>query len=239
MAISDPNDSVNPYAPPKAELGWDEVGRKKMTGIDLSVENPFLTIWLRPRATIRGILDSNPGYLVIPLAMAGGVIQTLDRAAQRDAGDQMPLAGILILALVLGPISGLIGVYLGGAMLGWAGRKLGGHGASQDVRAALAWSEVPVLATIPLWILQLAVVGHEMFTSNTPVLDSNPGIGMVLLVTGLIELVLAFWFFVTMLKCLGEAHGFSAWKALGSLLFLTLLIAIPVVILVMILIGLR
>jgi hypothetical protein len=239
MAMPDSDAPVNPYAPPEAGPDGNEVRAYKTSGIDLSVENPFVTIWLRPRATIRGILDRNPSYLVTSLAMAGGVLQALDRATQRNAGNTLSLATILILALALGPIGGLIGVYLGGAVLGWVGRSLGGRGESEEVRAALAWSQVPALAAIPIWILQIALVGHEMFTSNTPNLDASPGLGMLLLATGLIEILVGVWAFITMLRTVGEAHRFSAWKSLGSLLLIALVVGIPILLLVLLSISMR
>ena len=227
MANTDSYDELDPYAAPKADLTRPVAGRSATRGIDLATENPFLTIWTRPRATIRGILDQNPTYLVIPLAMAGGVVQALDRATQRNAGDALPLGAILGMALVAGSIGGLIGLYIGGALTGWAGRLLGGRGTGEEVRAALAWAEVPVLATIPIWIIQLALIGKEMFTSETPNLEANPALGLVLMATGVIEIVLGIWALVIMFKCVGEAHGFSAWKALGSMLLLVLIIAVP------------
>jgi Yip1 domain len=231
MANVDPIDEMNPYAAPKADLRREDVGRSKTRGIDLSVENPFLTIWTRPRATIRGILNTNPTYLVLPLAMAGGVIQALGRAAQMHAGDQLPLARILIMAVLLGLIFGLIGIDIGGALISWAGRRLGGHGSSEELRAAIAWSQVPALATILIWFLQIDLIGREMFTSKKPVLDRSPGLGLVLMITGVITIILSIWAFFTMLKCIGEAHGFSAWRAWGLLI----LIGLPILLILVLL----
>ena len=45
--------------------------------IDLSRESPFLTIWTRPRATIRAIVNTNPSFLVLPIAMVGGILEAL------------------------------------------------------------------------------------------------------------------------------------------------------------------
>ena len=39
------------------------------------------------------------------------------------------------------------------------------------------------------------------------------------------------WRLVICFKCLGEAHGFSAWHALGATLIAVLIIAVPLVIL--------
>jgi hypothetical protein len=236
MSKADLHDEFDPYVPPKADLRTETFEGVKTRGIDPSVENPFLTIWLRPRATIRGIVDTSPSYLVIPLAMGGGVIQALSRAVQRNAGDQLSLRTLLILVVIFGAIGGLIGLYIGGALVAWAGRRLRGTGTSEQVRAALAWSQVPMLATTPLWILQLALIGDEMFKSDTPRLDANEGNAIVLWVTGMMEIVLGVWGIVTALKCVGEVHQFSAWRALGSILLLILIYVVPLSIILLLII---
>ena len=125
MAQIDPFDELNPYAAPRSDLLRDDVGPLKSRGIDLSRENPYLTIWTRPRATIRGILDTNPTYHVLLLAMLGGILQSIDRAAQRNMGDQTSMEAILAIAFILGPLFGIAGLYIGGALIGWSGRRWG------------------------------------------------------------------------------------------------------------------
>src|ERR1700730_18545163 len=93
---------------PGKAFGVDDVGPAKGTGgIDLSVGIPFLTIWTRPSATIRGIVDTNPGHCVILLAALGVVVNALNRATMKNPGDTMPLAGILAFAIPLGMIFGV------------------------------------------------------------------------------------------------------------------------------------
>lgn len=82
------------------------------TGIDLSKENPYLTIWMRPRATIRGIINKNPSFRVMPIAAAGGILQVLQVAVLFWAGDQLSVSMILLFCFVLGPPLGLILLYL-------------------------------------------------------------------------------------------------------------------------------
>jgi hypothetical protein len=232
MATLDPRDEFNPYLPPKADLARDDAGREKTKGIDLAVENPFFTIWTRPRATIRAIIETDSTYLVLPLAIAEGIVQALDRAALGSVGETQPLADIVIKSLVIGAISGVVGLYIGGALLGWTGRMLGGHAKSPEIRAALAWGQTPALARIPIWILQIGLVGRQMFTTKTPVLVANPGLSLIILATRLVEIVLGIWCFVTVLKCLGEVHEFSAWRALGSILLLVLVFLVPLLLIV-------
>jgi hypothetical protein len=45
-----------------------------------------------------------------------------------------------------------------------------------------------------------------------------------MLFLGLIELIGAIWAIVISLKCLGQAHKFSAWRALGSVLLAVLVL---------------
>ena len=143
---------VNPYEAPRVV---DEVVKTSTIGtigIDLSTENPFLTIWTRPRATIRGIVNTDPRRYVVPLAMAGGIVHMLERAVGRNAGDTLPLATILLFLVLLGPLSGLIGLHLLGWSLGVTGRWIGGRATWEEVRSAVAWSNVPVIAAGPILI---------------------------------------------------------------------------------------
>jgi len=238
MEHDDLIDGDNPYAAPKIQESLLPRSPGVRAGIDLSVENPFLTIWLRPRDTIRGIVKTNPSHHVIPLAMCGGIVQALNQASARNAGDHLSLSAILGLAIVAGPIGGLVGLYFWGWLFALAGRWLGGRAENDEVRAAIAWGMVPMLASIPILGVQLGFFGHAIFTSQPPNLDSRPELGLILAATGILEIVFGIWSFVALVKCIGEVQRFSAWRALGSILLAGLLIVVPlIVLLVLILFG--
>ncbi len=190
------------------------------TGIDLSKENPYLTIWMRPRATIRGIVNKNPSFRVLPIASAGGILQAVQVAVLFLAGDQLSVSMILVLCVVLGPPLGLILLYLGAWIVELSCRMLGGQADSREVRAALAWSSVPFLAMTPLYIVRIALVGKEFFTFEKPRLLSQPVVAYLLAATAVPEVVLSIWWLVVTLKALAEVQRFSAWRALGSMLLL-------------------
>ncbi len=231
MGASEQTEPANPYEPTGILEDVPAKAKSPTRGIDLSRENPLLTTWTRPRATIRGIVHTDPTLWVTPLALASGIVQTLNNATQRNAGDTLPLGAILGMALVLGPIGGLLSLYIGAFFVGLSCRWLGGRADSTEVRAALAWCSVPTLATIPIWLLQLGIFGREMFTTEMPSVAANPLLSILVLAIGIIEVVLGIWSFVILLKMLGEVEGFSAWKALGALLLLMLAIIVPIVIL--------
>jgi hypothetical protein len=234
---------VNPYESPRVVDEVVTTSTIGTIGIDLSTENPFLTIWTRPRATIRGIVNTDPRRYVVPLAMAGGIVHTLERAFGRNTGDTLPLATILLFVVLLGPLSGLIGLHLLGWILGVTGRWIGGRATWEEVRAAVGWSNVPVLAAGPILIVELGAFGRDLFTRDTPALASNPTFGLILLTCGLLHLILALWSFVVLLKCVAEVHRFSAWAALGSLilavLFFIALFAVIAVLVALVVVGVR
>ena len=109
---------------------------------------------------------------------------------------------------------GVLLLFILGAVFRWSGSLLGGVATSVEVRAALAWSQVPAIAgEIVLLIAVLMGVPIPHPTPGTlPQVD--PAFYKVMVVEG----VLGFWGFIVSLKCLGEVHRFSAWRALVAFL---------------------
>ena len=200
------------------------VTRDRKTSFPSSV---FLSIWLKPRETIRAIIETNPTKYVLLFAMLVGVGQALDRASSRNLGDSISLIGILAICIILGPIGGIVSLYIGGALYRWSGSWIGGKANEEEVRAAIAWSSVPTIFAMILWIPELLIFGEEMFTSSTPRMDANPLLAILLLGFSVIEIIVAIWALVVLLKSLGEVHQFSAWKALGAVILGSLVIIVP------------
>lgn len=199
--------------------------------------NPWLSIWLHPRKTIRYIVESDVKQYVILLAVLSGISESLARASEKSLGDKISITTILALSLIGGAVGGIITLYVSGALLKWTGKWLGGKGTGEEIRAAVAWGSVPEVVALFLTILEIFVFGKEMFTQNTPNIDSSMFLAVVLLIFGMLELVLAIWCIFTYLKCLGEVQGFSAWKALGNTILAGLVILVPIVVLALIVVS--
>jgi hypothetical protein len=142
-------------------------------------------------------------------------------------GDTLDLVMIFGIVAIVGPIGGIIGLYIGAALLRWVGMWIGGTASSMDIRAAMAWSNVPIIWALLLWIPKLFFFGSELFTSETPRLDASESLTYSFFVFGVIEVVVTIWALIIFLKCLGEVQGFSAWKAIGN----TLLAGLAVIVL--------
>ena len=202
---NDVNDRTNPYAAPGSLDEQDEF-------------NPVKSIWLHPRKTIRQIVDRNPTYHVITLACLAGIGQSLDRASLRDAGDSMPVMAVIGICIVVGPLGGLLGLWIGALCVRVAGRMIGGTADPEQMRAAIAWAYVPTVAALVLWAPQLALFGSDMFTSEMPTLENSPNLWIPFIAIGAAEVILGLWGIVLMCNTVAEVQGFhSAWRGLGNL----------------------
>jgi hypothetical protein len=192
--------------------------------------NPWITMWIKPRATIQQIVDTNPERKVHLLAAAAGFSQYLDRASEKGMGDIWEWPMIFMIAMIVGPIGGMIFLYIGGALIRWTGNWVGGQASSQDIRAAIAWSSVPIIWALILWIPELVLFGQDLFTTEGPRIDADPSLVFILFGFGAIHIIVAIWSIVVFLKCLGQVQGFSAWKALGNAILTGLIIFVPIAI---------
>ncbi len=206
----------------------------ELPGQNLSL---FLTIWYKPRSTIRQILDSNSDRYVAILVGIFGILRALEQASERNMGDTLPLVGTLVLVLLVGPLGGYITVYIFGAVYRWTGSWVGGKANSKEIRTALAWAYVPGILSLFLWIIKLVLFGEEMFTKATPRLDSSILLSIIFLGLLFIDIIISIWTLFLMVKCISEAHRFSAWKGLVTIFLGLLIIAVPIFAIAVILSG--
>lgn len=189
--------------------------------------NPWISIWTRPRATVREVIHTSPFYVVLILAGLAGIGSILDNASLRNMGDAFPVPTIVLVAVLLGPAFGILGLYVGAAVIGWTGRWLGGGGRPRELRTAMAWAGMPMVVGLLVWLFDLSIFGSEMFTTYTPRLMGSPFLALLMIVSGLVSMALGIWTLVLQTKAIGEVHGFSAWKGLGSMALGLLLIMVP------------
>jgi len=190
--------------------------------------NSIISIFIKPRATIQQIVDKNPEDSVMLLACLAGISNVLNRAAIRSTGDTMELFEILFFALILGPFVGVISLYSVSFFIHWTGKWIGGTSSLENIRAAMAWASIPVVISVSLLIPQVILFGEELFTTETPILDTSQLLYNTLMIFFVIDIILAIWSFVLYLNCIGQVQGFSSLKMFGNLLLAGLAIIIPI-----------
>jgi len=197
--------------------------------------NPFLSIWTSPRETIREIVSFDPNYHVLLLAALQGIAKALDRASTKNAGDMLSLPVILGIAVVLGPLGGLFSLWLGSHLLRWTGSWIGGMADRTEIKAAIAWSGVPLIVSLAVVAVEVAVFGIDVFRSEETSAPLSSTTAILLLNLGLLQIMLGVWSLVLFCNTLAEVQQFpSAWKGLGNAALVGLVIIGPIISIVMI-----
>lgn len=183
---------------------------------------PWITIWTEPRRTIRQIVDTDPTYGVLLLAGLAGALSALEvrwmAMPSHAVGMRWPL--MVAFSVVIGAVFGIVALYIYGFFLKWTGAALGGTANYAEVRAALAWSEIPAMVAAAISLLAI-IFGVAGPVAGSMMPRRGGGLDFV-------HLVLGVWSFVLMLKCVGEVHRFSAWRALGAVLLILLVMVLIV-----------
>ncbi|HEY6421098.1 MAG TPA: Yip1 family protein [Candidatus Binataceae bacterium] len=199
--------------------------------------SPFLSIWIEPRTTIRRIVATDPTRYVLVLAATGPAMQALGSEWAHAINKPQALGMLwpfgVALWVALQAILGVVALYGFASLYGWTGRMLGGHARSVEMRAALAWAQVPIIVAAAIGIVgALAGVPFPEFAKG-----GMPTLPRSFIELGLMELVFGWWGFVISLHTMGEVQGFSAWRALGAallgLLIMLLILGVSVLFLIM------
>lgn len=188
--------------------------------------NPWSSIWLSPRATVRWLIERRPGYLIHLLITAKLFADGIGTAMLNDTGDRISLRAILLILAVIAPLQMILYLYVFAWLVKWTGRLLGGRASIMALRTALAWACVPLLASAILTVPALALFGRELFTGNGPSLGSW-AIASAYYGLAALNVILAAWWFVAVVLALAEAQRFAWWKAIANYLLAAVVVMAP------------
>ena len=174
---------------------------------------PYFTIWTEPRATIRRIVETNPERNVILLAALAPVLAVLEREWMRAVQGHVPQWWTIqvLFEVIFAAMFGIGFLYIGAMLISSVARMLGGVGTALETRTAMAWARIPAItatAAVIVALLAGAMTPPEIGINGLPKL-TPPAFEL-----GGVHFVLGLWGFVVGLKCIGEVHRFSAWRAL-------------------------
>lgn len=182
---------------------------------------PLLSIWVWPRATIRQIVDTNPHRFVIGIGWLTGALGAL--LFEVEMSGAAAASGLPRWAVSMGPVTlamsaftlGLAGVgiiYLLGLLLGRVGWILGGVGELTEVRAAVAWSWIPLIMLGVVAVIA-AIVAPAANSWTLAAANTDAQIPYALI----IEIALGLWTLIIATETLGEVHQLSTRRAAGTL----------------------
>ncbi|PYQ29900.1 MAG: hypothetical protein DMF56_09240 [Acidobacteria bacterium] len=181
---------------------------------------------IRPRTTMREILDEPRDRMIVPLLL----LATLAAFAGdpnnnvRKGLAATPYAWLIVIcALIVSALVVFLAFYLFSWIAYMAGRFLDGQGSQSAVRSALAWGFAPIiwamLYRIPIALFaspetEVIKAGDVAFRLRPALIGGSCALALIF---GLLELAMIVAYVVVSSRTLAEAHRFSAWKGFGTL----------------------
>jgi hypothetical protein len=148
------------------------------------------------------------------LAAMQGIATSLAVYRIQPPGAHPSAAEIVSSALVFGPLSGLVTIYLFAAIYGRLGKRAGGSSTRNQVFHVLAYGGVPLAASLILWGFTALLLGETAFV-DTPGAEVDGFVAFVLRVQLVGYLLLFLWSVLLQVMGFSEILGLTTRKAFG------------------------
>jgi Yip1-like protein len=183
----------------------------------------LVRVGIRPRQTMRRILDLGRDRMVVPLvllAYVSAIFGDLSFAELRQvqtAISPLTLAGLVAGVLICGPLIAILIFYGLSWLVARVGRLLDGEGGTREVRSAMAWGLAPFI-----WALLYRIPASFFMPASAEgrALEVSELVqrGAAALAFGFVELLVLIWYLIVTSATVGEAHGFSTLKGFATLM---------------------
>lgn len=212
--------------------GWRDYVTHELKQEQVEKLNPFFSIWLSTRETVRYVLDHKNLKYSLTLAAIAGIPNGISGASEWSKNFDISLWLLIIGILVLGPVLGLIGLGFGTVIYTWVGKWFGGSGTFREMAQAMGVTIIPSIWLTPYWILSFIFVRNNIFMMNP--LEITSGSIFWTFFSSLIIITFSVWMIVIQSKAIGEVHQFSNWKGFATVIIPSMLIFLIVFIIVFI-----
>ena len=211
----------------RVQLGPDPLASRENLGWIACV-----TILSHPRLTLRRALErSRPRGAMLISALAG-VVFFWEISAVRSLGDDLSIPVLFGSSLLAGPLTGLIRLVAGGALLLLAGRMVYVRTSFRQSAIATGYAQLFYLWIAPTWIPVFLFVAEQVFTSDGSGLEASTlDLSLLLGLLGL-QLFLKLWFVLILLIAASEVHSITLARAFVS--YVLAYVGVVIVLLVLI-----
>lgn len=182
--------------------------------------NPFLTVWMHPKQTARDMIDNKPLGFIFLLIAIGSFAAFGGGYVNSELDESMSVSILVLLSLFLGPLVGILMMFIYSGILLLFGRMLQGTGSFWDVFKAGSLTYIPSIVTGLLYYIWMIFSPDSYFSVYETSAFS--------VIVPLLSFVFSVWGVVINIAALAEAHRFSNWRAFFTLLipFIILMIVI-------------
>ena len=196
--------------------------------------NPWISIWTKPKSTIRKIVDYDPNYRLFLLSMIYGFITLVGLAQTFGMGSFFKLPMILIFCVLISPLYGYLMFSICSFFMLLAGKLLKGKALYRHIRIAVAWATVPMIVNVFSWLILLFMFKSELF-KKFPVDSTLSSFQVSFLFFILMsQLFFNIWSLVLYVNNLAEVQKFSIGKAILNIIVAILMFLVITYIVAMI-----
>lgn len=171
--------------------------------------SPWFTIWWRPQATITALTRHPARAPTLLLAALAGIGPTIGIGG---TGAYFHWIVLVIAAALIGPVLGLLELYIEGALLSWTGGLLGGQASRPSLRTAIAWAALPNVAALPIMVVALAVYHQDFLRVFAGASTDNPVLAVLVLVLAALSL----WGLFLRIRTVGAVQHFGILRATAN-----------------------
>jgi len=171
-------------------------------------------VWLRPRRVFRELSSRPIGTVDYLLGAAQGIAGWLALSRAQNAGAGGSVAEIFGKALLLGSPAGVASLFFMGAIYARLGAHNGRKFARNQLIHVLAYSGVPMAASLLVWLLTALLAGEATFEPVSRA-DTESFVALLLDLQFAASVLLTIWSVVIQVMGLSEIQGIVTRKALG------------------------
>lgn len=178
--------------------------------------NPFFSIWLSTRKTIRYVLENKSLKYALIIAAIAGIPNGFNAFGEFSSTLNFPYWVLILASLFIGPILGLLGVGISTLIFTFVGKWMGGVGTFGEMAKAMGVVTIPVIWFFPYFILT------SILTYNANQIDPLSGFNASMIIwmifSALIMIGFSIWMIFIQSQSIGEVHQFSSWRGFATLI---------------------
>jgi hypothetical protein len=187
--------------------------------------HPWFRIWIRPRQTLRQIIESDPRRHVILLAATTGIFFALGTTPFEKLVARPDLVMQFGTRWISQPVMAIIALFVFAKLLSWTGRWVGGSAPTVHLRAAIAWPSLWLIAAGVAWLAERALFVDSV---RSPLMLDRGNFELLKLAMDGVRYALLFGFLSQLVRCVAEVQGFAPWKGLLNVALASLVVAVPI-----------
>jgi hypothetical protein len=196
---------------------------------------PLVDVWLKPRRVFRALAEVPIGRADYLLAAEQGMVSWLALCHAQSIGLHSGVAEIFAIAVLAGPVGGILGIVLMTALYGQIGRRAGGNATRAQIFHVLAYGGVPLVVLLGIWAISALVLGPIAFVKAPASLDWFPS--LVLNLRSVAHWALIGWSLLIQIMGLSEVQGLAVRRSFGIWVIGQFLVLVAVMILAAALYG--